>query len=145
MLGSPLNAPLALLAALCALTFALAGCGDETSSDTRPLVTFAKSGGVGGKAYSLVVDRGGGATLTTYPSKVKKFNIGSDKRDELVGLLDGIKGVDSSYQPDRPSADDFRFSVTYQAKTVEAADSSKMPDDLRSVIDLLDDVVKDET
>lgn len=144
---SPLSAPLALIAALLLLVFAIAGCGsdDETSSDTRALVTFAKSGGIAGKAYALTVDRGGGAQLTTYPSKIKKFKIGGDKRDELIDLLDGFAGLNSSYEPDTPVADAFRYSVTYEGKTVQASDNAKLPDKLRSLIDLLDGIVDDET
>jgi len=144
---SPLSAPLALIAALLLLVFAIAGCGsdDETSSDTRALVTFAKSGGIAGKAYALTVDRGGGAQLTTYPSKIKKFKIGGDERDELSGVLDGFADLESSYEPDTPVADAFRYSVTYEGKTLQASDSAKLPDKLRSLIDLLDGIVDDET
>jgi hypothetical protein len=144
---SPLSAPLALIAVLLLLVFAIAGCGsdDETSSDTRALVTFAKSGGIAGKAYALTVDRGGGAQLTTYPSKIKKFKIGGDERDELSGVLDGFADLESSYEPDTPVADAFRYSVTYEGKTLQASDNAKLPDKLRSLIDLLDGIVDDET
>jgi len=137
----------ALLVALLALAVAFAGCGsdDSKSSDTRALVTFAKSGGDGGKAYALTVDRGGGAQLTRYPSNIKKFKIDGDKRDELVGLLDGFAGLQSSFEPGTPVADAFRYSVTYDGKTVQAADNAKLPDKLRSLIDLLDGIVDDET
>ena len=143
---SPLSAPLALIAALLLLVFAIAGCGsdDETSSDTRALVTFAKSGGIAGKAYALTVDRGGGAQLTTYPSKIKKFKIGGDERDELSGVLDGFADLESSYEPDTPVADAFRYSVTYEGRTLQASDNAKLPDKLRSLIDLLDGIVDDE-
>jgi len=143
---SPVRASLVLITILLALVPAVAGCGsdDTKSSDTRALVTFAKSGGIGGKAYSLVIDRGGGGTLTTYPSKTKKFNIGGDKRDKLVGLLDAIKDVGPRYDPSTPSADDFRYSITYQEKTVQASDSAKLPDSLRSLINLLNGIIGDE-
>jgi hypothetical protein len=137
----------AVIAALLLLAVAFAGCGsdDGKSSDTRALVTFAKSGGIGGKAYALTVDRGGGAQLTRYPSKIKKFKIDGDKRDELVGLLDGFDRLQSSYEPGTPVADAFRYSITYGGKTVQAADNAKLPGKLRSLIDLLDGVVDDET
>ena len=137
----------ALLVALLALAVAFAGCGsdDSKSSDTRALVTFAKSGGDGGKAYALTVDRGGGAQLTRYPSKIKRFKIDGDKRDELVELLDGFQRLQSSFEPVTPVADAFRYSVTYEGKTVQAADNAKLPDKLRSLIDQLDGIVDDET
>ena len=137
----------ALLVALLALAVAFAGCGsdDSKSSDTRALVTFAKSGGIGGKAYGLTVDRGGGAQLTRYPSKIKKFTVDGDKRDELVDLLDGFDGLKSSYEPQTPVADAFRYSITSEGKAVQAADNAKLPDELRSLIDLLDGIVDDET
>jgi len=135
-----------LIAAVLAFVLVVAGCGsdDEKSSDTRALVTFAKSGGIAGKAYGLTVDRGGGAQLTTYPTKIKKFKIGGDKRDELIGLLDGFEGLQSSYEPDTPVADAFRYSVTYEGKTVQASDNAKLPDKLKSLIDVLDGIVADE-
>jgi len=144
---SPLRVPLAVIAALLLVIVAIAGCGsdEETSSDMRALVTFAKSGGSAGKAYGLTVDRGGGAQFTTYPAKIKKFKIGGDKRDELIDLLDGFAGLNSSYEPDTPVADAFRYSVTYEGKTVQASDNAKLPDKLRSLIDLLDGIVDDET
>lgn len=144
---SPVSPTLALIAAAFALVFVVAGCGsdDKKSSDTRALVTFAKSGGVGGKAYGLTVDRGGGAQLTTYPSKIKRFNIGDDKRDELTGLLDDAKGLDASYDAATPVADAFRYSLTYDGKTVQASDNAKLPESLRSLIDLLDGLVDDQT
>lgn len=137
----------AVIAALLLVAVAFAGCGsdDSKSSDMRALVTFAKSGGDGGKAYALTVDRGGGAQLTRYPSKIKKFKIDGDKRDELVGLLDGFERLQSSYEPGTPVADAFRYSITYEGKTVQAADNAKLPGELRSLIDLLDGIVKDET
>lgn len=142
----PPRASTAVIAALLLLAVAFAGCGgdDSKSSDMRALVTFAKSG-TGGKAYALTVDRGGGAQLTTYPSKIKKFKIDGDKRDELVGLLDGFNSLRSTYEPTTPDANAFRYSVTYEGKSVQAADNAKLPDKLRSVIDLLDDIVDDET
>jgi len=144
---SPLSVPLAVIAAVLLLVVAIAGCGsdDKASSNTRALVTFAKSGGIAGKAYALTVDRGGGAQLTTYPSKIKRFTIGGDKRDELIGLLGGFAGLQSSYEPGTPVADAFRYSVTYERKNVQASDNAKLPDKLRSLIDLLDGIVDDET
>lgn len=137
---------LVVVSTLLALAPAVSGCGsEETSDDPRPLVTFAKSGGASGKAYSLVVDRGGGATLTTYPPKTKRFVIDGGKRDDLVGLLDGIGDLQSSYESARPSAEQFRYSLTYQAKTVQATEGAELPDVLRSVIDLLDGIVSDES
>lgn len=130
-----------LLATVCAI----AACGSPAkSSDTRPLVTFAKSGGIAGKASSLVIDRGGGSTLTTYPPKTKTFVLDGDKRDELVRSLNAIKGLRPSYEPARPTADDFRYSVTYQGRNVQASGSAQLPGSLRSLIDLLDGIVKDE-
>lgn len=142
----PIKAPLAVFAVLL-LAVAYAGCGsdEQASKDTRALVTFAKSGGVAGKAYGLTVDRGGGGQLTTYPSKVKKFNVGADKRDQLIGLLDGFDGLESSYETRTPVADAFRYSVTYEGKTVQASDNAELPEKLRSLVDLLDDIVKTET
>lgn len=136
----------AVIAALLTLAVAFAGCGsdDSKSSDTRALVTFAKSGGDGGKAYALTVDHGGGAQLTRYPSKIKKFKIDGDKRDELVGLLDGFQRLQSSFEPATPVANAFRYSITYEGKTVQAADNAKLPDNLRSLIDQLDGIVDDE-
>jgi len=139
---------LAAIAAVIALTLVIAACGgddDEASSDTRALVTFAKSGGVASKVYSLTVDRGGGAQLTTYPSKIKKFNIGADKRDELTGLLAGGKDLDSNYESKTPVADASRYSITYESKTISASDSAELPDKLRSLINLLDGIVENET
>lgn len=141
-------ARLAAVAAVLALTLLIAGCGggdEETSSDTRALVTFGKSGGVAGKAYSLTVDRGGGAQLTTFPTKIKKFNIGGDKRDELTRLLDGVKDLDSSYEPKTPVADAFRYSIGYESKTISASDNADLPANLRSLITLLDGIVEGET
>jgi len=132
--------------ALLLLAVTVLGCGSDTkkSSDTRALVTFAKSGG-GGKAYSLVIDRGGGATLTTYPPKTKTFNLDGDKRDKLVGLLDAIKDAEPRYVAETPAADDFFYSITYEGKAVQASDAAKLPDGLRSLIALLNGVVKDES
>ena len=144
---SPLKAVLLVLAALLLAAFAVAGCGsdDEASKDTRALVTFAKSGGVGGKTYGLTVDRGGGGQLTTYPSKVKKFNIGSAKRDKLIALLDGFDGLEPSYETRTPVADAFRYTVTYEGKSVQASDNAELPEKLRSLVDLLDGIINDET
>jgi len=144
---SPVSSTPAVIAAVLALALMVAGCGseDKASSDTRALVTFAKSGGVDGKAYGLTVDRGGGAQLTTYPSKIKKFSVDGDKRDKLSGLLDDTKGLDASYDAATPVADAFRYSITYEGKTVQASDNAKLPDSLRSLIDLLEGLVDDET
>lgn len=136
---------LVVVGTLLALVGAIGGCGaNEKSNDTRPLVTFAKSGGPGGKAYSLVIDRGGGATLTTYPPNVKRFVLDGDKRDDLVSSLDAIKNLRPSYEPDTPSADDLRYSVTYQGMNVQASGRARLPGSLRSLIDLLNGVVGDE-
>jgi len=143
---SPLSTWLALIAALAALTFALAGCGaDEKSSDTRALVTFAKSGGVAGKLSSLVVDRGGGASLTSYPAKAKTFNIGGGKRDELGRALEGFAQLESSYELKAPVADAFHYTITFEGKTVQASDGAEMPAKLKSLIGLLDGIVNDES
>jgi hypothetical protein len=130
-------------------TLAGAGCGesDEASGDTRPLVTFGRTGGSEGKVYALVVERGGGAFLTQYPEKVKRFEVDGDKRADLRSALDelDIKGLDPSYEPDLPTAQGHRYSVTYQGTTVQAAEKADVPDKLKSVINMLDGLVDDET
>jgi hypothetical protein len=126
-----------------------AGCGgdsSESSGDTRPLVTFGRTGGNDNKVYGLVVERGGGATLTQYPENVKRFDVGGDKRDDLQSALEDldIKSLKPSYQPDTPTAEGHRYSVTYQGTTVQAAEKADLPDQLHSVIDKLDNLVDDE-
>jgi hypothetical protein len=142
-------AGLCLLAATpCAV--AVSGCGgDESSStggDRRPLVTFGRSGGTDGRVYGLVVERGGGATLTQYPQGEKRFTVDTDKRD---GLREGLEGLDfkslqPTYLPSTTTPNGFRYSVTYDGRTVEAAEHAQIPDKLKSVIDLLNELVDGE-
>lgn len=126
-----------------------AGCGgsDEASGDTRPLVTFGRTGGNENKVYGLVVERGGGAFLTEYPEKNRRFEIGGDARSDLRSALDelDIKGLQPSYEPSPPTAEGHRYSVTYQGTTVQAAEKADIPGKLKSVIEMLDDLVNDET
>ncbi len=132
------------------LAAAGAGCGGESeqaSGDTRPLVTFGRTGGNENKVYGLVVERGGHATLTQYPERLKKFEVSKGKRDDLGNALDelNIEDLQPSYVPDSPTAEGHRYSVTFQGTTVQAAEKAELPDQLRSVINLLDDLVDDET
>ncbi|MDX6689614.1 MAG: hypothetical protein QOG15_1071 [Solirubrobacteraceae bacterium] len=131
------------------LVLAAAGCGGDSSAssgDTRPLVTFGRTGGNENKVYGLVVERGGGATLTQYPEQVKRFDVGSDKRDDLQSALNDldIKSLKPTYQPDTPTAMGHRYSVTYQGTTVQAVENADMPGQLKSVIDKLGNLVDDE-
>jgi hypothetical protein len=127
-----------------------AGCGgsEEASGDTRPLVTFGRTGGTGAtKVYGLVIERGGGAFLTQYPEKVKRFEISGDTRSNLRSALEDldIKGLQTNYEPRTPTAEGHRYSVTYQGTTVTAAERADVPDKLKSVIKMLDQLVDDES
>ncbi|MDQ3676448.1 MAG: hypothetical protein M3401_06535 [Actinomycetota bacterium] len=125
-----------------------AGCGesDEASGDTRPLVTFGRTGGTEGKVYGLVVERGGGAFLTQYPEKVKRFEVDGGKRSDLRSALEDldVKGLQPNYEPSPPTAEGHRYSVTYQGTTVQAAEKADVPKKLKSVIKMLDGLVDDE-
>jgi hypothetical protein len=142
--GKLLAAALALLAA-----GALAGCGSgssATTGDTRPLVTFGRTGGTDGRVYGLVIERGGGATLTQYPQKIRRFEVDGDKRDELRDELGGLDfgRLQPSYLPSAPTAEGYRYSVTYANTTVQASERADMPDKLRSVIELLNGLLDAE-
>jgi len=138
---------IALVAALAAVVGAGCGSSDEASGDTRPLVTFGRTGGNEGKVYGLVVERGGGAILSQYPENVKRFDLSGDKRDDLRSALDDldIKSLSPSYVPSSPTAQGHRYSVTYQGTTVQAAEKADLPGKLKSVIELLDSLINDET
>jgi hypothetical protein len=135
---------------LAALAVLGAGCGDgsssESSGDTRPLVTFGRTGGNDNRVYGLVVERGGGATLTQYPEQVKRFDVSGDDRDDLQSALDDLDmhNLKPNYLPSTPTAEGHRYSVTYQGMTVQAAEKADVPDQLQSVIDKLDNLVDDE-
>jgi hypothetical protein len=53
--------------------------------------------------------------------------------------------LEPSYEPDPPTAEGHRYSVTYQGTTVQAAEKADIPEKLKSVIEMLDDLVDDET
>lgn len=100
--------------------------------------------------YGLVVERGGGAYLTQYPDnsgKGKRFEVDGGKRDDLRSALEDldIKGLAPNYEPNPPTAEGHRYSVTYQGTTVQAAEKADIPEDLKSVIEMLDGLVDDET
>lgn len=126
------------------------GCGDgsdEASGDTRPLVTFGRTGGSEStQVYGLVVERGGGATLTQYPEKFKRFELDGGTRDELRSALEDLdmERLDANYEPNPPSAEGHRYSVTYRGTTVQAAEKADVPKKLKSVIKLLDELIDDE-
>lgn len=128
---------------------AVGGCGGEassTSGDRRPLVTFGRTGGNQGRVYGLVVERGGGAMLTQYPQKIKRFAVGGDARDELRADLEGLdfNTLRRSYAPGTPTVSGYRYSVTYANVTVQAAEAAQIPTRLKSLIDLLNGLVDGE-
>jgi len=148
MMRPPARSLAALLAAL--LVASGAGCGgsDEASGDTRPLVTFGRTGGEDATTvYGLVVERGGGATLTQFPEKVKRFEVDGDKRSDLRSALEDldITDLEPSYEPDSPTAEGHRYSVTYQDRTVQASEQADVPEKLKTVIEMLDGLIDDET
>jgi len=148
MMRPPARSLAALLAAL--LVASGAGCGgsDEASGDTRPLVTFGRTGGEDATTvYGLVVERGGGATLTQFPEKVKRFEVDGDKRSDLRSALEDLDITDlkPSYEPDSPTAEGHRYSVTYQDRTVQASEQADAPEKLKTVIEMLDGLIDDET
>lgn len=148
MMRPPARILAALLASLSVVPGAGCGGSDAASGDRRPLVTFGRTGGEDvTKVYGLVVERGGGATLTQFPEKVKRFEVDGDKRSDLRSALDDldIKGLKPSYEPDQPTAEGHRYSVTYQERTVQASEKADVPERLKNVIEMLDGLINDET
>ena len=146
----PQPAPEATSSAASSAARLRAGCGgsDEASGDTRPLVTFGRTGGEDATTvYGLVVERGGGATLTQFPEKVKRFEVDGDKRSDLRSALEDLDITDlkPSYEPDSPTAEGHRYSVTYQDRTVQASEQADVPEKLKTVIEMLDGLIDDET
>ncbi len=143
----PASALATLLVALLALL--AVGCGDDSESangDRRPLVTFGRTSD-DGRTFGLVVERGGGATLTRYPDENKTFTVDGDKRSDLQSALEklDVQSLESGYEPSPPTAEGSRYSVTYEGTTITAAEKADMPDSLRSVIEMLNGLLDDET
>jgi hypothetical protein len=127
----------------------LGGCGGSAASSTttspsqQALVTYSKSGGLGGTSERLVIDSSGAATLTEGRpgvAKTKTFSVGPAGVADLQATLDRAHLVSRPSAPPNGCADCFVYRISYSGHTFAANDVS-LPASAKPVVHALDQLV----
>lgn len=130
---------------------ALAGCGasddqPETTGTTQTngaLVTYTRTGGVGGVDETLRIEPDGSATLTIgEPQNTHNdFELSSSELERIQSLLDAadLEAMPTNPQP-TGCADCFVYTVEYGGHTITYDDASPPPESVGELVTGLGDL-----
>ena len=131
---------LAVLATL--FTLMVVGCADASvSQESTVLIQYQRSGGISGVEQRLAIDSDGRATLTV-DGDTSTITIDADGMKRLLQSIQDAEfgNLESEYLPQRPGADMYEYTITYDGHTVRAKETA-LPKALRPIVELLDAVL----
>ena len=116
----------------------LAGCAAQAPD---VLASYSRVGGFANLDDSLTVHRDGRVVVTRRNGQCE-FVLDRSELKRLEETLDAadLAGLDSQYLPDAAGADLMEYAVTYNGRTVSAADTA-VPDQLWPVLELLNQMI----
>ncbi len=132
--------PLAVWATL--LTLMVVGCADDSvTQESTVLIQYQRSGGIRGIDQRLAIDGDGRATLTI-DGDTSTITIDANVMSQLRRSIQNVEfaKLDGEYLPQRPGADMYEYTITYQGHTVRAKETV-LPQALRPIVELLDAVL----
>ena len=132
--------PLAVLATLFSLL--VVGCADDSvSQESTVLIQYQRSGGIRGIDQRLAIDGDGRATLTI-DGDTSTITIDANVMSRLRRSIQDAEfaKLEGEYLPERPGADMYEYTITYQGHTVRAKETA-LPQSLRPIVGLLDAVL----
>ncbi|RME11383.1 MAG: hypothetical protein D6816_02170 [Bacteroidetes bacterium] len=111
----------------------LGGCAGQSP---EPLAKYSRSGGIANLDDSLVVYQDG-RTVITRRGKACELTLSESELQQLETALAAanLNALDGQYRPNGPGADLMTYAVTYDGRTVSAADTA-VPDSLWPVLEL---------
>jgi hypothetical protein len=132
------------LAIATAIAVLAAGCGSDRPSDTDPLVTYQRAGGIAGVSERLVIDPDGtGQLVIGEPDPdEQQFAVGES---ELERLRRGLAAADfAAIDPESGlgCADCFEYEITYAGTTASFNEAAEVPDSVRAVAGELGRIVE---
>lgn len=135
------------LAVLILVSLVAAGClGAKTPAGSQApapevLVDYHRSGGIAGTDDHLVIFNNGAAVVVT-KDQSGEITLNSTDLGRIMSLLDQsqFSQLQENYPSHHGSADLFRYSISYQGKTVTLEETA-YPDAVGPVINALDQIV----
>ena len=131
---------LAVLAML--FTLMVVGCADASvSQESTVLIQYQRSGGIRGIDQRLAIDGDGRATLTV-DGDTSTITLDANVMSRLRQSIQDAEfaKLEGEYLPERPGADMYEYTITYQGHTVRAKETA-LPQALRPIVELLDAVL----
>ena len=133
--------------AACVLVAVAGGCGDDsdttTATDSGPLVSYARAGGVAAMPESLVVEADGSATVEAGVDPAREsFEL---EADELERLRAELEAADFDRVPTEPSGcnDCYEYEIVFDGETTSYDQSQSVPDSVAVVVAHLSEITAD--
>jgi hypothetical protein len=142
----------ALRALVLAVGVLISGCGDSDDATTQAtvqtdgsLLTYTRTGGVGGIDERLRIDPDGTATLSYgEPANTRnEFELTDAQLDEIQALLDGADFDATPTDPEQTGcADCFVYTLTYGGHTVTYDDATQPPSGVGELVSSLGELAE---
>ena len=112
----------------------------------EPIVTYIKSGGLGGRSSTLEVYDDGMFVAEAAGVTVGSGKLRSDELEALLGLFDDFPSLSAEYRSHSPAPDTCQYEVTYRTsegmKTVTAYQLASLPPSFREIQSELEDLLR---